>query len=184
MTLNEKAKDLRSSGYALTVCGAIGLVAMVLIFAGVIPLSMSGVFGIVTKLVMSLLFIIFLIAGIHSLKKSGAVSLDAERETDKKKEITKWFLGEHNAESIDGELDTTLESNDLYFERTDFIKDKICERFMDVEDALMSELTEEIYSELFDNKNEYTEPEIIEGEQSEEADDEQSEQESSEPEQE
>ncbi len=162
MTLNEKAKDLRSSGYTLTVCGAIGLVAMALIFTGVIPLSMSGVFGVVTKLVMSLLFIIFLVAGIHSLKRSGAVTLDAERETDKKKEIIKWFLGEHDADSIDADLDTTLEVNDLYFERTDFIKDKICERFMDVEDALMSELTEEIYSELFDQDNgvnEYIEPE-------------------------
>ncbi|MBQ9359492.1 MAG: hypothetical protein IJT96_00480 [Lachnospiraceae bacterium] len=152
MTLNEKAKDLRSSGYALTVCGAIGLVAMVLIFAGVIPLNIGGVVGIVTKLVMSLLFIVFLIAGIHSFRKSGAVALDAERETDKKNEIKKWFLNEHDAELIDGELDTTLEGNDLYFERTDFIKDKICERFMDVEDALMSELTEEIYSELFEKE--------------------------------
>ncbi len=202
MTLNEKAKDLRSSGYALTVCGGAGLIIMILIFTGVIPVSLGGAFGIVTKCVMTLLFILFFAAGIHSFRRSKAVSQDAARETDKKKEIKKWFLESFDADALnqiifsgcrkkkvpeddqdgeeasaqeddqeeipakDDDQDTEtvtepdagedeggsseLGENDLYFERTDLIKDKICERFMDVEDALMSELTEEIYSELFE----------------------------------
>ena len=35
MTLNEKANDLRSSGYALSICGGLGIIAMILVFAGV-----------------------------------------------------------------------------------------------------------------------------------------------------
>ena len=150
MTLNEKAKDLKSSGYALTVCGGIGMIVMILVFTGVIPLSLNGVFGIVTQVVMTLLFALFLLAGILSYRKSGSVSQDAVRETEKKKEIKKWFTDSFDAASIDEMLDTGLEENDLYFERTDLIKDKICERFMDIEDALMSELTEELYTELFE----------------------------------
>ncbi|MCR5238311.1 MAG: hypothetical protein K6E34_14035 [Lachnospiraceae bacterium] len=150
MTLNEKAKDLRSSGYALTICGGAGLIVMILIFAGVIPLSLEGVFGLVTKVVMSFLFVLFLLAGIHSFRRSKSVSQDAARETEKKKEIKKWFRESFDAKAIDELIDTELEDNDLYFERTDLIKDKICERFMDIEDALMSELTEELYSELFE----------------------------------
>ncbi len=150
MTLNEKAKDLRSSGYALTICGGAGLIVMILIFSGVIPLSLEGVFGLVTKVVMSFLFVLFLLAGIHSFRRSKSVSQDAVRETEKKKEIKKWFRESFDAKAIDELIDTELEDNDLYFERTDLIKDKICERFMDVEDALMSELTEELYSELFE----------------------------------
>lgn len=150
MTLNEKAKDLKSSGYALTVCGGIGMIVMILIFTGVIPLSINGVFGVVTQIVMTILFGIFLLAGILSYRKSGTVSQDAVRETEKKKEIKKWFTENFDAKALDGMLDTDLEENDLYFERTDLIKDKICERFMDVEDALMSELTEELYGELFE----------------------------------
>ena len=111
---------------------------------------MNGVFGLVTKIVMTFLFILFFLAGIHSFKRSGAVSQDAIRETDKKKEIKKWFKEDYDAKAIDALIDTGLEDNDLYFERTDLIKDKICERFMDVEDALMSELTEELYTELFE----------------------------------
>ena len=150
MTLNEKAKDLKSSGYALTLCGGIGMIVMILVFTGVIPLSLNGVFGIVTQVVMTLLFALFLMAGIHSYRKSGSVSQDAVRETEKKKEIKKWFTDNFDAGSIDELLDTGLEENDLYFERTDLIKDRICERFMDIEDALMSELTEELYTELFE----------------------------------
>ena len=150
MTLNEKAKDLRSSGYALTICGGAGLIVMILIFSGVIPLSLEGVFGLVTKVVMSFLFVLFLLAGIHSFRRSKSVSQDAVRETEKKKEIKKWFRESFDAKAIDDLIDTELEDNDLYFERTDLIKDKICERFMDIEDALMSELTEELYSELFE----------------------------------
>ena len=150
MTLNEKAKDLRSSGYALTICGGAGLIVMILLFSGVIPLSLEGVFGLVTKVVMSFLFVLFLLAGIHSFRRSKSVSQDAVRETEKKKEIKKWFRESFDAKAIDELIDTELEDNDLYFERTDLIKDKICERFMDIEDALMSELTEELYSELFE----------------------------------
>ena len=150
MTLNEKAKDLKSSGYALTVCGGIGMIVMILVFTGVIPLSLNGVFGIVTQVVMTLLFALFLLAGILSYRKSGSVSQDAVRETEKKKEIKKWFTDSFDAASIDEMLDTGLEENDLYFERTDLIKDRICERFMDIEDALMSELTEELYTELIE----------------------------------
>lgn len=150
MTLNEKAKDLRSSGYVLTSCGIAGIIVMILVFLGVIPLALNGVTGILIKAVMSLLFIIFLLAGLNSFKRSRTVSEDAKRETDKKNEIKKWFIETYDAASIDAVFEEGLEGNDLYFERCDLIKDKICERFMDVEDALMSELTEDIYTELFD----------------------------------
>ena len=158
MTLDEKAKDLRSSGYVLTFCGVLGIILMALIFTGVIPLNLSGVVGIVSKLVMTLLFLVFLAAGISSLKRAGTVLQDAERENEKKKEIRKWFLDTYSAEDLDGYTDRELEGNDLYFDRIDIIKDKICERFMDVEDSLMSELTEEIYTELFDKEPEKDTP--------------------------
>ncbi len=153
MTLNEKARDLKSSGYALTICGAAGIIAMILIYTRLIPLELNGVFGNVTKAVMTFLFAVFLLAGIHSFKRSKEVAQEALRETDKKKEIMKWFIDTYNADSLDEMIDKELEDNDLFFERTDLIKDKICERFMDVEDALMSEITEELYTELFEDKD-------------------------------
>ena len=150
MTLSEKAKDLRSSGCILTICGLVGMLFMVFVFTGVIPLNMSGVVGIVARLVMCFLFMVFLVTGIMALKRSGIVMKDAEREAEKKNEILKWFMESFAAKDIDALTEPQTEENELYFERIDIIRDKICERFMDVEDALMSELTEEIYTRLFE----------------------------------
>lgn len=152
MTLHDKAKDLRSSGYALTICGGAGLLAMLLVIGGLIPISLAGIFGIITKIVMSFLFAVFLIMGILSFKRAKLVFADAEREREKKKDIKSWFIKTYDAKAIDDILNSDSEGNDLYYERIDLIKDKICERFMDVEDALMSELTEEIYTELFEEQ--------------------------------
>lgn len=188
MTLNEKANELKTSGCALTICGGAGAVFMILVLSGVIPLNLAGPFGILTKCIMSLLFVLFLVTGIISLKRSKSAFEDAKRETEKKNDIKKWFLDTYDAASLDEIIDSRPEETDAaeeaseaeedeeessddeavpddssgadpiaefdknyrFFARSELIKDKICERFMDVEDALMSELTEELYNEIFE----------------------------------
>ena len=222
MTLNEKANELKTSGCALTICGGAGAVFMILVIFGVIPLNLAGPFGILTKCIMSLLFVLFLVTGIISLKRSKSAFEDANRETEKKNDIKKWFLDTYDAASLDEIIDSRPEEPDAaeeaseaeedeeessgdeavpddpsgaddthdnaeasdngeasdeeasdeevpaddeyavadpiaefdknyrFFARSELIKDKICERFMDVEDALMSELTEELYNEIFE----------------------------------
>ena len=125
---------------------------MLLVITGLIPLNLAGIFGIITKLVMTFLFAVFLVMGILSFKRAKLVFQEAEREKEKKKDIKNWFLTSYDAKTLDDILSSDSEGNDLYYERIDLIKDKICERFMDVEDALMSELLEEIYTELFEEK--------------------------------
>ncbi|MCR5410069.1 MAG: hypothetical protein K6E90_03715 [Lachnospiraceae bacterium] len=217
MTLNEKANELKTSGCALTICGGAGAVFMILVLSGVIPLNLAGPFGIITKCIMSLLFVLFLVTGIISLKRSKSAFEDAKRETEKKNDIKKWFLDTYDAASLDEIIDSRPEEPDAaeeaseaeedeeessdyeavpddssgaddthdnaeasdngeasdeevpaddeyavadpiaefdknyrFFARSELIKDKICERFMDVEDALMSELIEELYNEIFE----------------------------------
>ncbi len=150
MTLDEKAKDLKSSGYTLTIVGAVGILVMILIIAGVIPFKLSGVFDVIFKGVMSLLFLMFLVMGVRSLKKARTVSEDAERETDKKEEIKRWFLETYDKETIDKEANPDEDDNDLYFDRVEVMRHKISDRFMDVEESLMSQLIEELYTGLFD----------------------------------
>ena len=150
MTLSEKANDLKTSGYTLTLVGGIGTVAMILLDTGVIRMEFNGVFGVITRVVMTLLFLMFLIIGIRSLIRSGRVAKDAERETEKKADIEHWFVETYNAEHIDEGVDPDAEDNDLYYERTDNIRQKISERFMDIDESLMSELVDDIYAELFE----------------------------------
>ena len=117
---------------------------------GVIRMEFNGVFGVITRVVMTLLFLMFLIIGIRALIRSGKVAKDAERETEKKSDIERWFMETYNAGHIDEGVDPEAEDNDLYYERTDNIRQKISERFMDIDDSLMSALVDDIYAELFE----------------------------------
>lgn len=150
MTLTEKAKDLKSSGYTLVLIGGIGLVAMALVLSGAVKLQLEGAFGVIAEVVMTLLFGMFLVSGIRALIRAKTVAMDAVRETGKKEEIKKWFTENYDAASIDGETEAETEDSDIYFERTDIIRRRISERFMDVEESLMSQLIEELYTEYFE----------------------------------
>ena len=91
MTLTEKAKDLKSSGYTLVLIGGIGLIAMALVFSGAVKVELEGAFGVIAEVVMTLLFGMFLASGIRALIRAKTVAMDAVRETGKKEEIKKWF---------------------------------------------------------------------------------------------
>ncbi|MCR5746725.1 MAG: hypothetical protein K6G03_03370 [Lachnospiraceae bacterium] len=150
MTLSEKANDLKTSGYTLTLVGGAGTVAMILLDTGLIPFQLSGIFGGITKVVMTGLFLLFLFIGIRSLIRAGKVAKDAEREIEKKAGIEKWFRETYDAAAINENVDPDAEDNELYFERSEAIRQKITERFMDIEDSLMSELVDDLYSGYFD----------------------------------
>ena len=150
MTLTEKAKDLKSSGYTLVLIGGIGLIAMALVLSGAVKLQLEGAFGVIAEAVMTLLFGMFLVSGIRALIRAKTVAMDAVRENGKKEEIKKWFTENYDAASIDGETEAETEDSDIYFERTDIIRRRISERFMDVEESLMSQLIEELYTEYFE----------------------------------
>lgn len=150
MTLDEKAKDLRSSGYTLTLVGGVGIAVMILMMTGIIPIKLNGVMGVVSQAVMGLLFLLFLVLGIRALIKARTVSEDAERETDKREEIERWFLDNFDRDTIENEANPDKDDNDLYFDRVDVIRSKISERFIEIEDSLMSQIIEDIYTDLFD----------------------------------
>ncbi len=149
VTLSQKAEDLRSSGYTLLVVGAIGALAEILWIAGIIPITMQGIMKYISMGVMGFLFAIFIISGINALKKSKETAQDALRENEKREEIIKWFTGEFDKDRIDSDLDLSEDENDLYFERSDFIREKITERFLELDDALLSDIIERLYTEFY-----------------------------------
>ncbi len=149
-TLEEKAADLKNSGYTLLFVGAAGAVCLILIFAGVIPMLMTGIMKIMSLIVMGTLFAVFIFFGITSLIKAGSVSADAGRENEKREEILEWFIGAYDAESIDSAVNPDDDDNDLYFDRAAFIRSRIGERYMELDDALLDDLIEKIYTQLFE----------------------------------
>ena len=148
-TLSQKAEDLRSSGYTLLIVGVVGAVAMILWIAGVIPLQMAGLMKYISMSVMGLLFVLFIVSGIKALLKAKKTAGEAVRENEKREEIINWFLSEYDSDSIDAGFDERIDENDLYFERTDLMKEKIMERFLELDEALLSDIFERLYTKLY-----------------------------------
>jgi len=205
MTMEQKAGELRSSGYVLIAVGSVGLLAVILALSGVFSISLQGVMKYISGGVMGFLFLVFLLSGFGALKRSKKAALDAGREKEKRDEILKWFLSEYDAEKIDESLtgpeeeentkgeteevsgDETEESsgeeteeksgdeaeessedeeeteedeeeeyagaltdeNEKYFERTAFMRERISERFLELDEALLSDITDRLYTEIF-----------------------------------
>ncbi len=149
VTLSQKAEDLRSSGYTLLVVGAIGALAEILWIAGIIPITMQGIMKYISMGVMGFLFALFIISGINALKRAKETAQDALRENEKREEIIRWFTGEFDRDRIDSDLDLSEDENDLYFERSDFIRERITERFLELDDALLSDIIERLYTEYY-----------------------------------
>ena len=59
-------------------------------------------------------------------------------------------LDDFDRDTIENEANPDKDDNDLYFDRVDVIRSKISERFIEIEDSLMSQIIEDIYTDLFD----------------------------------
>ena len=83
----ERAEENRSSAWTLTLVGGIGLIVIVLNLLNVIHLPIYGFSKYMVSGLMGALFIIFIIAGIISIKKTKTYSTAASVEKDNKAKI-------------------------------------------------------------------------------------------------
>ena len=154
VSAKDKADNYRSSGYALTIVGTLGLVAIVLYACGVIPIEMSDNIRLVSIVTLSVLFAFFLYMGIRSFldaKKCDAVS---EVEESTEEEIINWFMFRYDASSIDEALDlkdSKLEEEIKYFSRIAYMKEKIFEEYPQLERAYLDSLAENLYSMTYEH---------------------------------
>lgn len=154
MKAKDKAENYKSSGFALTLVGGIGVVAMILFITGVIDFHMADNIRLISTIVFSLLFVSFLVMGIRSFseaKKQAALSADEEQVDE---EIREWFLFNHSAESIDeacaiGAAERKDETS--YFARNEYMKQVILEKYPEVEKAYLENLVEDLYTETYEH---------------------------------
>lgn len=148
----QKAEDNKSSAYMLLIFGVLGIIAIILILAGVIPLYQNAV---MTRYfvcgVMGVLFLLFIISGIVSMKNFKMLSVKAASEDSLAEEITKWCTENLNAEQIDEGLFTSEEipEEQKYFRRVDKMKQLIQAQFMNLEDSFLDHFIDDYYQNLF-----------------------------------
>ena len=90
-----KLEDNRSTAVSFTIVGGVGLILLVLVDLGIIPLPLADFQKILMSVVMGILFVIFFIVGLYSFLSMKKLKSAAQSELSLDKEITDWFLQEY-----------------------------------------------------------------------------------------
>ncbi|MDO4304832.1 MAG: hypothetical protein Q4D94_13070 [Bacillota bacterium] len=155
MNNEERAEENRTSAYTLLAVGGLGLIVIILFFVGVIDINMSVTNKYIVTGVMGVLFILFIIMGIVSLRNSKILKRKAYKENNLTTEIKKWCVENLHEESIDAALELSEEPLELkYFQRIDYMKKAISKQFMNLDEAYLDRLIEEVYPEIFEDGEE------------------------------
>lgn len=150
----ERAEDNRSSAWTLLLVGGIGLVVLVLGFFGIIPLPISGFSKYMFTGVMSVLFIVFIISGFISMKKSKVYSAEANVEKDKKQQIIAWCEENQIAQKINESLSNEaqdISEEEMYFKRAERLRFLVCNEFQSMSIEFLNDVVDDIYDSLFED---------------------------------
>lgn len=145
-----KAEENKSSAYMLLFVGILGMIVIALGLAGVLPIHLGSTSKYLTYGIMSALFLLFIVMGVLSMKSYHVFAKKAENENSLKNTIEKWCRDNLNAESIDeGLFEEEVSGEEKYFKRTSIMKEKIEKQFLNLDEAFLDELIDDIYNEIF-----------------------------------
>ena len=111
---SKKAQDFKSGAFSLLFVGGIGLIFIILILIGVIPLHMNLFSKYLILGVMGTLFILFVVMGFLSIKSYKKFEIKASEEDNLTKNLLAWCKDNLTQGLIDADLEETEEEL-LYF---------------------------------------------------------------------
>ena len=149
----ERAEDNKSSAWTLLSVGVIGIILLVLVMVGVIPLYFYGVTRFMVYGVMFALFILFIVMGMVSLRNSRIFAKKAESDSTLSDTMREWCLANLKAEALDEELfgagALQLPSELKYFKRNEELKRLLSDKFMNLDEGFLEDFVDHIYEEVF-----------------------------------
>lgn len=151
---SDRAENYRSGAYSLLMIGITGLVFIILCVMGVIPINLPGSSKIVSGIVMTLVFLVFLAVGVKSLDDARKCEEQADREERLTKEIHDWFTGNYSGDTIDravfweGDDDRGIEAD--YFKRYQYIKQVIEDKYEYLAPDYAEKMIEDLYNEIYE----------------------------------
>lgn len=160
---DKKLADNKSTAYTFLLIGAAGLIVELLIALDVIPFPVAPHTRILMGVVMTALFIIFLVIGVVHFRRIRSMAVDADMENSRTEEIRKWFLDTYPAETLntqeradsepDNSADTDNASDDgaeqLYFKRYGQMQAHLRSKYDDLPEDYEEYLLEEFYNTLY-----------------------------------
>lgn len=149
-----RAEDNFSSAWTLILVGVVGLILMILVFAGVIPFPVYGAGKYLIEGVLTLFCVVFVVTGIISFKKGKTYSTEASAEKAQKQRIIDFCKENEIAAKINdaiGEMINTMTQEELYFKRSEMLKSAVFTNFKDMGIEYLDHITDELYDSLFED---------------------------------
>lgn len=150
--LSDKYADVLSSAGTMLLVGGVGIIVLIGIISGVIPLNLGSTAWLFYS-VMGLVFLAFIIAGFVSLKNAMQLKEDAAKEDALINEINTWAKDNIKIDDIDDDVDNDQSIEELFFVRFAYIKNILMHQFEEADEPLIDELSEQIYQDLFEDEN-------------------------------
>lgn len=152
----EKAQENRTSAYALLLVGGIGFLLVALFFFDLLPIGSFGVNKYMISGVLGTLFLLFFVMGVVSMRNAKIFEKSADKENSLTLKIREWCLQNIRKEEIDKELSFSADTSEelKYFSRFERIKTVIRSQFMNLDEAYLDRLIDEIYGEIFEETKE------------------------------
>lgn len=154
----ERASENRSSAWVLMAVGGLGIVVLIMGITGMIPLHFSNAY--LFYGVMAAVFILFLVAGIVSMKNALIFEKSAESENSVKKALLDWCRQNLRKEEVDRQIgiggnasaeegSAEMESEEiLYFRRFEAIKARLNHQFLNLDQGFLEKLIDDTVYEM------------------------------------
>ncbi len=146
-----KYSDLHSSSLSLIIVGIAGDILLVLNALDLLPLhfAFEGLSGILFYTVMGVLLNVFLIGGIVSYAGAKKIKNEIQTEEDFTESVLNYVKDNYTKGSIDEQVSSSDEAG-MYFEREEFIKTIITDKFGELDEAYLDMLIEQLYQNFFE----------------------------------
>lgn len=149
----DKKEDYKSSGYALTLVGGLGLVAVILYMLGFIPITLTENIRVISIVTLTVLFAFFFCMGIRSFLDARRCEAASKEEEQEDEEILSAFTAKYSAADIDeagGVTDPSMEEELKYFARNEFMKEELKKEFPQLDAAHLENMLETLYTQIYE----------------------------------
>lgn len=147
----DKYKDNLSSAITFFVCGAAGIIILILNDLGILKFVVKGSSNfILINIVLGLLFVGFIAIGFWSLKYSKNIKNKAAIENKDTDTILAWLNENVSRDDIESSYNNDIAEEMKYFNRSDYIKSAVLKQFPETEDNLADTVADKYIDTLFE----------------------------------
>lgn len=150
---SQQYDDLKSSASAFFLVGGALLVFSLLCWTNIIRLPMTGLSGIISRSVMTLLGLGSLFVAVTSSQSAKKVKGQIADEEQTTRQLIDWFTANHNGEQLDRQIlgeSGDLSPEELSLKRFELIQDLIITNHDITDQAYVDALAEEIYGKVYE----------------------------------